>query len=397
MRMTRQRRIQLAAAAAVLAAMLAAVWLQMAGTFGPRHQGRTAGEWFDVYAEAKSQSPEAQAALRELARVSVPMLTDEMFALPLRHGFHARVRSLSSWTYRLIPAERPINWDRRRMAIKALGEIGPAAGNAVPELIRAITHFEHVSVDPAKGNRYGTVGSQGPRIDTTAIEALMKVAPDSPQVRLALTTLIGRSPTIRDPRTQAAIKALALTEPLSGEIQHIIDALRWRLRSWWQPGWDGKSTNLAGYLRLVEDAKASGQPAGEFSWLELFAWRIGTATNLPAADRAVLARTLVELHGKLANEPLFLLQDSIVMLDPAAGLEIFAYLLNQTESPDYVLRLRALEGLRRMGPLAAGRFEGREHVASNYVARRLHDDVPMVRTWAAEALKAITNTAPASH
>jgi HEAT repeat protein len=299
---------------------------------------------------------------------------------------------MSNWTYRQLPAGKPIDWNRRTMAVKALGEIGRPASNAIPALIFAITNCESGAVDPARGDRYGQLRHQSGFIDVAALEALPKVGPDSRPALHALTNLLAQRPQEIAHRSAAALRALSLVTPPRGEIPGIIEVLRRREAYYWKSAFHSVSrTDLESYLGLIGRIKSTAGNNGNET-LESMAYGFGTATNLSASDRKTLAAALIPLHQHLGGQPLFLLLESIVILDPAAGQQIFAYLINQTEFQQFDLRLRALESLRRMGSLAAIRFEGREGVAAQSVTRCLKDEVPIVRLWAEETLKAITGS-----
>ncbi|MFO1501923.1 MAG: M56 family metallopeptidase [Verrucomicrobiota bacterium] len=168
---------------------------------GPRFNGQTREEWFDQYSFrdsiiAKNQVL-AMAAIQEAGAAALPLLRQKLAAtMPGSDG---------------LPAE-----EIRRKAAWMLRELGPAAEQAIPELVTALDDGE--SVASAAAQALGRIGPKAksalPALleaarfgNSSASEALAEIAPDDEMVLAMLRHLFNtaRDDSLAQVRLNAAL------------------------------------------------------------------------------------------------------------------------------------------------------------------------------------------------
>lgn len=346
--------------------------------FRPTERHRRCAGLFDIYVSSNNASKDAIAAFRLEGDGGIEYLCGEANPkFPLRRRY-CRLRSSSRRLYQFFPAERDIDWKRINAAIKLLGEMGESASNAVPSLIRAATNYYIRSVNPISGNQFGG-GVQSFETFPLAMDALAKIGAGSKAAfdfcTNRLSTRINESYGDRD-----LLALVARLTPPKICIPSVIDMLRSRQAFRPSPRFLSSSSGLESYMNYVEDFTPT-RPNPAPGALETIAYAFAMATNLPPEQRRELAEALLPAARSAGGETAVLLRESIAVLDRATAEKLIVSFLNQTEHPDFQLRLRALECIRVIRPVC-----GIEQVRT-HVQRRLKDEVPIVRIWAAETLR----------
>ena len=157
---------------------------------GPLHNGKRAADWLDELSRTDGKSSEAKQAFHEMGARAVPYLVIELTKKSELRNVYVAFKSKLPHPLFVATPSWPLaqwNWQRRRCAATALGEIGPAAAAAIPDLIEAVNKSEPFESDRSTGA--SVVGAQWfPEARIEAIHALWKIDPESAVV---VSTVIG--------------------------------------------------------------------------------------------------------------------------------------------------------------------------------------------------------------
>lgn len=179
-----------------------------------QHQGKTAAEWTqDLKITQLSQTNASLGALLEIGPQSIPALQKKLDAQdgPLQKGYAKLRDELPENLRSQLEAPVPQNL-RHAYAAWALGEIGPAAKDAVPDLLRALASPDPVvRIDIIKSLR--KIDQRTPEV----ISALIKSAQDpNPEIKeAAVWTLQWMAP---ESAPAAPVFQQLLTDPVQARL-----------------------------------------------------------------------------------------------------------------------------------------------------------------------------------
>ncbi len=364
--------------AGVLSLLLLGVLLLLifspAGDQGPRLRGRQAIEWLEALVETNALSADALAVFQEAGARVVPFL--ELQATK-RSWWSDRLRDTgqhlgySSGSYRWIEGwtseRRSFDVERRNVAVRALGSLGPAGASA-RETLKSI-------LDERPGAEFYDA-----RRLSNAFVALVQVAPND---RDSIKEVVKRLPGV-DPNWGAAAAAYVSLKNLGPEgvalIPYVIDGLRSRKAPLYlfrttrgivinpTPTWEWD--DLFGYL--VDTDHLTRESAAYR--LQSKVWSSPALLHDPKVGQAIS-------KGLLDSDPnVRLLMAETLVLSPGTVPDSVLLIVQKlcTDS-DYGVRLRAVELLRQLGVRQSGSQVLLERISTN-------DPAPVVQVWAAKAL-----------
>jgi HEAT repeat protein len=344
----------------------------------PVVNGRGMEDWLQAMIATQGASEEAKAATRAGGAAVAPYL-----AMRLTEGSISERKI--EWKEKLpdfIQARTTriafTDWPSRIAAAQLLGEIGPAASNAVPALLEAMNKQEAMEW---RGPRTpgGAYFSQSPRARVAAIDALSRIAAENPQVMDAIIRTLWNW---MDAKTPIAVREATQNLPpdLSHLTPHILEGLRHRRTRFTTGGYDSL---VYGQGYIADDEKRVLVIAGaltnavavirEKAAIELTTARISAPEKLKLALPA-LRRAL----GDPSEEVSMAAVEAIRDIDSAAVEPVTVALMRLLKSSDAFIRLRAVEVLRLMGADA--------RKALPQLRERVVDEHSAVRVWAKKAI-----------
>lgn len=363
---------------------------------GPVVDGRPLSAWFNDFmvepALSRGKPLQHTEVFRKAGPAAVPFLIRELANKSALGEKYVRLKSSSpGWAFKVLPTVRLGNWTRRECAALILGEIGPPASNAVPALIEALTEAVIYETDKSKGASNGQTFSPFARIH--AIQALGKIAPDSPAVvsaiidalkqkyvfvpSFAATALPSKPSSVAD---SAAAALSGLGPEFKDQIPTMIANLKHEDQRQYRGGISsvvttGAYSKQATPLLLIALTNASAE------FRSAAAYDLGTLGNKYKETIQVAMPKLVEALGDDEASVRINAAETLLSIDAKQSGQIMPVALNLLTDTNYVVRLRAIDLLRQFGTHAKK--------AVPVLGNALKDDSRTVQMWANETLKQI--------
>jgi len=124
----------------LLAVAVGVIGLLFLGDQEPSYRGKSLSYWIDPWAEGGHETAaDRSAALVAMSEKAIPYLTEQLRwkPLPIMHNLYKRFPK-----FYFFAAYEQGRWDSRGKAAHALGEFGPLATNAIPDLVAARTNSD---------------------------------------------------------------------------------------------------------------------------------------------------------------------------------------------------------------------------------------------------------------
>lgn len=378
-----------------------AVWLVVNAGQKPAEEpvvnGEPMGHWLQQMIATGGKSDEARAAAREAGADAVPFLVEKLTEGSTSQKRIELKQKLPLFIQQRLPRITFTNWQQRIASIQLLGEIGPAASNAVPALINALDKKEPVELLGRKPSSAGNTYMSHPVAEAEATRALGKIAPNDRQLMECLMDSLGQK--FFNLRWSKVPATLELLTNLSPEHAYKIPAILQALQRHRAKG------HISGYDKLYGNARigmwidnhyadfliktlAHTNPAIRASAASDIAYM---PTRIPKAE----GRTLPALHAALTDDAAEVrlaaaeaiqkvnsehLKAALPVAINASGT-VLPVVIQLLESKDAYIRLRAVEVLRKMGQ--------RAKEAVPQLRTLLEDEASIVRVWAEHSLKEI--------
>ena len=202
---------------------------------GPLYNGKQAGDWLDDFSGNPETSLAAKKAFRQMGILAIPYLVGE---LTNKSGWHDKYVGLKSklpkTLFDVTPNSPRIDWQRRKNAAFALGEMGAAADSAISALIEAVNQNEPTAVAMSAGD-VGLANQWSPQARATAIQALWKIAPESRQVVEVVMGALQQKYLATNVSGVAITSLAELCPKFKAEIPASIQSLRFVDTKYWRP------------------------------------------------------------------------------------------------------------------------------------------------------------------
>ena len=350
---------------------------------GPLYNGKQAGDWLDDFSGNPETSLAAKKAFRQMGILAIPYLVGE---LTNKSGWHDKYVGLKSklpkTLFDVTPNSPRIDWQRRKNAAFALGEMGAAADSAISALIEAVNQNEPKAVAMSAGD-VGLANQWSPQARATAIQALWKIAPESRQVVEVVMGALQQKYLATNVSGVAITSLAELCPKFKAEIPAIIKSLRFVDTKYWRPlpahiyavGQlaPGYAESVPKLIVVLKDLDPRAREAAAY---DLGALRRKELSAAKAAIPALL-ETLQDQDGIVR----ITVAEAIIKIDQTQSSKTIPALVELLQEQNYTVRLRSVDLLRQMGAGATGALSALE--------KSLQDEASIVRVWAAEAMEQI--------
>jgi len=356
---------------------------------GPYYKGKYSSDWLDLIAGSPGESAQAAQAFREMGSNAVPYLQYVLTNKPAWRDSYVQFKSkIPKPVLGLTPAVPGINWPRRTSAAIALGEIGPGAQAALSILIAALNGGEPAFI--VGGPSGGDVSQQwSPPARIAAVEALWKIAPDSAEVVTATTDALQQKYFPDDRIAKTAADCLAELGPeFKDAIPAIVQNLRYCDTKQYRPLppniyplgalAPGYAESVPKLMPVLKDPDPRAREAAAY---DLGALR---RKELPAARIAIPA--LLATQNDRNENVRITAMEAICKIDVTQCSATIPVLVELLHADDFRIRLRSVDLLRAMGPVAASALPA--------IMTVTEDPKPIVRIWAREAERIIRQPSP---
>ena len=380
-----------------------AVWFVFIRDSGePRIAGRRVTYLLDEMNAGESRSNAAVAIIVQVGAPAVPALTNQLrYESSMRTNFIALKTRLPWVIASRLPRASQINYLHRYSAIYALEKLAASAKPAIPALLETITTGDTAELMMPGNNGGMLIGrSWSHDLRATAMKAAGRIDPNDHEVLKTAATLVAAADNARGPAIanmavtrNAGLRALeGADDPSERTVENILRIFRAQERAgYWQ---------TLGAFQSPAVSNVRGTMRGAFSEANaVFALQSTNARNREAAafELSDPRREPWRPTGRISDATVTALIKALedpeerVRLNAADTLaregrgteEAARVCMEFLDHSDPLMRLRAIEALRRIGSIA--------NAARTKLEAACEDKIGLVRIWAKKSLEELDN------